>query len=294
MVAQLQQRGSMRPEDGDPPEALRVADVAHKLRTALGDPPPVGIVLGSGLTPVVARLADAVEASFSAVGLPEPTVSGHTGRVIVGRLGGTWVVLLAGRVHLYEGHAPATVVRGVRALATWGVGRIVLTNAAGSLHPDLPPGTLVRIADHLNLTGSSPLVGPAYGVRFPDAAQAWSPELGSALDAAATRAGVRLARGTYAGVLGPSYETRAEVRALAALGADVVGMSTVHEALAVCALGVPLAGVAVVSNYGAGVQDGPIDHAAVTAVASQAAEHLADVLAHAAPHLAKVEVDRPG
>lgn len=260
------------------PESDKVAAIAAQLSAAFGPAPRVAMVLGSGLGPVKDRVVAPQRVPFAALGLPTTSVTGHAGAAIVGQLNGVRVVVMAGRVHLYEGWHPADVVRGVRALAAWGVEVLVLTNAAGGVHADLPPGTLVRIVDHINFMGSNPLVGPAYGTRFVDGSHIWDAELGDALEATAKGRGVRLARGVYAGMLGPSYETPAEVRMLRTLGADVVGMSTVPEALAAAEVGMSVAGVAVVTNFGAGVTDAPIDHGAVTAVAGQAASNLADIL----------------
>lgn len=273
------------PAGAEHPEAGPVKAVAGALAARFGDAPPVALVLGSGLGSVAERVEGARTVPQAELGLPVPTVAGHAGVVIVGRLGGRRVALLAGRVHLYEGHSPAVVVRSVRALHAWGVRTLLLTNAAGSLDPELPPGALVRLVDHLNLTGTSSLLGRPWGQPFPDASCTWSERVGDALDTAAQARGVELTRGVYAGVLGPQYETRAEVRMLQRLGAHVVGMSTVHEALAATAVGLEVGGIATVTNLCAGVGDAPTDHAQVTAVAAAAAARLADVFEDVMPRL---------
>jgi purine-nucleoside phosphorylase len=226
--------------------------------------PVVGIVLGSGL----GALADGVESAavipFDQIPeFPTPTVPGHAGRLVVGRLGGTPVAILQGRSHLYEGATPDAVVFGVRLLGWFGVKSLLLTCAAGGVNPDLAPGRLVRITDQLNLTGANPLTGPnddRIGPRFPDMSAVYDAGLGAALDGCASRLGIPLARGVYAGIPGPSYETPAEVRMLRTVGADLVGMSTVLEAIAARHVGVRVAGLALVTNLAAGLSGGPIGH----------------------------------
>lgn len=268
------------------PEAEVVRAVAGRLHGAFGAPPPLAVVLGSGLGGLVGRLGDAVAADAASFGLPSTTVPGHAGRVAVGSLGGTRVCLLAGRVHLYEGHPAEVVVRGVRALAAWGVGRLLLTCSVGGIRDDLVPGRLVVITDHLNLMGRSPLTGPAFGVRFPDLGSCWDAGLRAALHASARRLDQDLADGVLAAMPGPAYESPAEVRMLRAVGADVVGMSTVPEALAAAEIGLRTAGLALVSNRAAGLSDRPLHHDEVTAVARAAAAEFEGVIEEAAGALA--------
>lgn len=231
-------------------------------RRGFGVPQAV-LVLGSGLRNFGAQVEGAVELPFGDVpGWPAPRVEGHGGSLIVGTVGGLAVACLTGRVHLYEGWSPAEVVRAVRTLRHLGAPRFVLTNAAGGISPGLAPGDLMVIRDHLNRTGQSPFVGQpeeALGPRFPDQSEVYSRELSSILmsvDAA-------LAEGIYVGNLGPTYETPAEVRMLAAMGADAVGMSTVHEASALHAMGAQVAGVSLISNLAAGISEQPLSHAEV-------------------------------
>ena len=263
------------------PEEPAVAGAAERLEARFGAPPQVAVVLGSGLGPVADRLSSRSEAPFQELGLPESTVSGHAGRVRVGSLDGTKVAVVQGRLHMYEGLQPAVVVRLVRALHRWGVRNLVLTCSVGGITEGLDPGTTVLIEDHLNLQHINPLVGPAFGARFPDLSCAYDPGMGEVLQSAARHQDVRLATGVLAAMPGPAYETPAEVRMLRILGADVVGMSTVPEVLAAAELGLPTAVVAVVSNRAAGLGGGPLSHEEVTANAVLVADRLANLLSEA-------------
>ncbi len=260
------------------PERVVVADCARRLVQALGPAPKLAVVLGSGLGNLVDRLEAPVSVPYGDVGLPDVTVPGHAGRLVVGRLGGARVVLMSGRVHLYEGREPEVVVRAVRALHAWGVAQLLLTCSVGGIREDLIPGRLVVLTDHLNLMGRSPLTGPAYGNRFPDMGSCWSPRLRAALAEAGRRRGVVLAEGVLAAMPGPAYETPAEVRMAQRLGADVVGMSTVPEVLAAAEIGFETAGLALVSNRAAGLGNAALDHADVTAVARSAAASFGGVI----------------
>jgi purine-nucleoside phosphorylase len=258
------------------PEEGPVSAVARRLADAFGDAPPTAIVLGSGLGPVVDRIDVTAQIPFSDLGLPASTVVGHAGRAIRGKLGGADIVAFSGRVHMYEGLSANEVVRGVRVLHRWGVKRIVLTCSAGGIAAGLEPGALVALTDHINLQGDNPLRGPAWGdTRFPDLTYAHHPALRATLKEAAKEVGVPLIEGVYAAMLGPSYETPAEIRMLRTMGADVVGMSTVPEILAAAQVGMPAAAIAVVSNRAAGLSTGPLTHDEVTDIAGKAAVGLA-------------------
>ena len=252
--------------------------------------PEVGVILGSGLAGAADAVSDARSLPYGEIpGLPECSAPGHRSRLVAGDLSGDSgtgpkVAMLLGRHHLYEGWTPEEAVFGVRLLAALGVRRLVLTAAVGAIHPDLGVGDFLRIADHLNLTGASPLEGPEHGPepRFPDMTRAWDEELGAALTRAAGRLGMPLRSGVYAGVRGPQFETPAEIRMLRTLGADVVGMSVVHEAIAARHLGVRLAGLAFASNLAAGIGEGPLDAAHVNEAAARAAPDLVRLLGAAA------------
>jgi purine-nucleoside phosphorylase len=214
------------------------------------------MVLGSGLGP----LADAVrvqeEIGFARAGLPSSTVPGHSGKFIIGQLGSEPVILMNGRVHLYEGHSPREVTAGVAWMAEHGIKRLILTNAAGTLNPDFHPGTWMMLSDHLNLTACSPLLG----AEFIDMSAAYDPAWRGVFATAASAAGITLHHGVYASLRGPQYETPAEVRMLRALGADAVGMSTVLETIRARALGLPVAAFSCLTNWAAGISSTPLDH----------------------------------
>jgi purine-nucleoside phosphorylase len=237
----------------------------------------VAVVLGSGLAAVADRLKAARSALYAALpGYPETTVAGHPGRLVAGMVDGRKALLLCGRVHGYEGYAPSEVGFGVRVAAALGARTLIVTNASGGIDPALIPGEIVAIADQLNLTGASPLAGPndeRLGPRFVDMTNAYSPALRAlAVTAASEVLGRPLREAVYAGVAGPAYETPAEVRMLRALGAGLVGMSTVHEVIAARHAGLEVLGLALVANPAAGVQEGPLRHEDVTRAAAAGAD----------------------
>ena len=240
--------------------------------------PEVGLILGSGLGSVVDHIDVAGEFSYGEVpGLPRPRVAGHDGRFVTGLLAGKRVVIAQGRSHLYEGHAASVVTAGVRCLHAAGVPKLVLTNAAGTANPDFMPGNWMLISDQMNLTGSSPLLGSGH---FLDMSELYSRQWLAQFRSAAATHGVALHEGVYAGLLGPQYETPAEVRMVRRLGGDAIGMSTVLEAIQAHALGMELAGLSCLTNWGAGL--GPdLDHAEVMEVGAGAVDSLAVLLRHA-------------
>ncbi|HSP43508.1 MAG TPA: purine-nucleoside phosphorylase [Luteolibacter sp.] len=233
-----------------------------------------GIVLGSGLGPLAEAVRVEEEVSFERAGLPASTVPGHGGKFIVGKLGREPVVLMSGRVHLYEGHDPRAVTEGVAWLAARGVSRIVLTNAAGSLNPDFEPGSWMAFSDHLNLTGTSPLKG----AEFIDMSAAYDPAWRDGFVEAAATLDITLHCGVYAGLRGPQYETPAEVRMLRALGADAVGMSTVLETIRARSLDLPVAAFSCLTNWAAGISPTALDHEEVIATGKKAARDMIRLL----------------
>ena len=260
----------------------RIAGLLAAVRARTGLVPEVGIVLGSGLGGLADDLEDAVTIPFSDLpGWPAATAPGHVGRLLLGRLGGRDVVMLQGRFHLYEGNDTGLVVQPMLLFRALGARMVVLTNAAGGLDPSFGPGTLMVMTDHINLTGRNPLIGPnadQLGPRFPDMTDAWSPRLRTRLHAAGAREGVGLHEGVYIGLTGPSYETPAEVRMLAALGGDAVGMSTVLECIAARWVGLEVCGVSLVTNAGAGYTGEPLTHQEVMEAGATAGPRLARVI----------------
>ena len=251
--------------------AAAALGAAHAVRDRLGltagAPAPIcAIVLGSGLGDLADDLAAARRIPFADVpGFPSTTVVGHAGALVSGTLGGRPVLALAGRFHLYEGHPAPLAAFAVRVVHALGVRTLFVSNAAGGVRRTLGPGDLMLIADHLNLTGRNPLVGPVQDgdVRFPDMSDPYDASLRTLLRDAARAAGVPLAEGVYAGLLGPTFETPAEVRMLERLGADAVGMSTVLETIVARALGMRVAGVSLVTNAGSGYTGQALTHAEV-------------------------------
>ncbi len=254
------------------PARLDVLESAVRTRTTLA--PRLGIVLGSGLGGLADELESPVAIPFAELpGWPAATAPGHAGRLVLGRLAGVPVVALQGRFHLYEGHPVGLVVQPVLLMARLGAPVVLLTNAAGGVDPAYRAGTLMLIADHLNLTGVNPLIGPnddALGPRFPDMVDAWDPALRALLRRAAGEVSVSLEEGVYAQLLGPNYETPAEVRMLQVLGASAVGMSTVVEAIAARWAGLRLAGISLITNPGAGITGEPLVHEEVLAAGEAA------------------------
>lgn len=255
--------------------------------------PRLAVVAGSGLGALGDLVEGSVRIPYAEIPhMPAPKVEGHSGELVLGHLEGLPIAVLSGRVHAYEGHPLNDVVFGVRLVARLGAPRFLLTNAAGGIHRWLEPGSLCRIVDHINLTGMNALIGPnidALGTRFPDMTFGYGGELGDLVQSAAADAGVSMFCGVYAGVSGPSYETPAEVRMLRMLGAAVVGMSTVHECIALNHMGVEVAGLSVVTNFAAGVLSEPLEHAHVKLVAAKAGPNLLAVTRGLARKLAAAD-----
>ncbi len=233
----------------------------------------IGIVLGSGLGVLADEVETNEEVGFAEAGLAVSTVPGHAGKFVFGKLGGTDVVLMKGRVHLYEGHGADAVTAGVRWMAGKGVESIILTNAAGTVNRDFPPGTWMALSDHLNLTGTTPLVG----ADFIDMSEAYDKAWRSEFFKAASELGMPLNEGVYAGLRGPQYETPAEVRMVRTLGADAVGMSTVLEAIQAKSLGMKVAGFSCLTNWAAGMQES-LNHEEVLEVGKQAGTSMVELL----------------
>ena len=234
----------------------------------------MALILGSGLGAFADHLEDVRSLPFNELpGFPQATVQGHKGRFAYGRLGASPVLALQGRLHGYEGHDAATVAFPARVFGVLGARALVVTNAAGGVGEKLQPGDLMRITDHLNLTGKNPLIGPneeMFGPRFPDLSHAYDPRLAQALEESAAATNQTLRAGVYLQMTGPSYETPAEIRMARALGADAVGMSTVPEVIAAAHQGVPVCGISCITNLAAGISPHPLSHQEVMDVARDA------------------------
>ena len=259
----------------------RLDAAADYLRNKAGGEIDCAIVLGSGFGAVLRDRIDGITVPYKRIaGMPEPTVEGHAGEAHVGMLQGRRVVAFSGRFHLYEGRATDEVIYPVLAAAHAGAQTFVLTNAAGGVNPDYRPGDLMLIADQLNLTGTSPLIGtellPGQNVRFVDMAEAYAPRLRASARSIAAEHGFTLREGVYAGLVGPTYETPAEARYLRTIGADAVGMSTVLEAIAARALGREVAGISLITNvHGTGE---PTSHEEVLDTAVRSAANVATMI----------------
>ena len=234
--------------------------------------PTVGMVLGSGLGDFADTLEDAVSIPFSKIpNFPTPTVPGHTGALVFGKKQGKDVVVLQGRIHYYEGLPQQELTLPIRVLAALGIETLVLTNACGGVNLSFHPGDLMLISDHINLSGGNPLIGPnldSFGPRFPDCSDIYTASLRAAVKEKATEAGIALQEGVYGMYSGPNYETPAEIRMYRILGSDVVGMSTVPEALIAAHCGIKVVGISCITNMAAGVLPQKLNHAEVIEVAA--------------------------
>ncbi len=277
------------PSAGEAPSPWPAAVAQIQARCDLR--PRVGLILGSGLGSLADAIAVAQSLPYAELpGFPAPSVEGHGGRLILGHLAGLPVACLQGRVHLYEGIGTGPVNLLIRTLRGLGCTHLILTNAAGSLLPEIGPGSLVLIEDHINLLGTSPLIGPndpAIGPRFPDMGEAYDPALRRRLRAVAERQGQPLPGGVYLATLGPAFETPAEIRAFRALGADLVGMSTVPEVISARHAGLRVAALSVVTNLAAGLAPEPLSHAQTLSAAEAASGALVRLLQGLFEELAK-------
>ena len=249
------------------------------------------VVLGSGLSDYARDLDGAIEMPYEFIpGFPVPQVVGHTGSLFSVPIGERFILVFAGRAHLYEGWDLEDVVFGVRTAVVCGAERVLLTNAAGGVNPAYDPGDLVMLSDHINLTARNPLIGPnddRLGPRFPDMTEVYTPELRTELASVFSANGLPAHEGVYAWFTGPTYETPAEVRMARTLGADLVGMSTVPEAIALRHMGAEVAGISLVTNHAAGISGTPLSHEEVTETAARARVTFSSVLDSFLPVLAE-------
>ena len=269
---------------------MTVEDAVASIRERSDVEPSVGVILGSGLGGLADEVEGRVEIPYSEIpGWPASTAVGHAGVLALGVVGDVPVAVLRGRAHLYEGVGADRAVYGVRVLGRLGIGTLVVTNAAGAVNESFRPGQLVLISDHLNLLGTSPLVGPnddALGPRFPDMSDAYEPSLREAAREAAARLGLEVGEGVYAAWLGPQFETPAEIRFMRAIGGDLAGMSTVPEVIAARHMGIRCLGISVVTNMAAGLVEGKLGHEEVLQVGAEAQPRLTALLRELLPVLA--------
>jgi purine-nucleoside phosphorylase len=248
-----------------------LAESLPALQAKIKYAPEVALVLGSGFGAVADTLLDRLSIPYTDVpNMPTSAVVGHAGNFVFGELSGRRVVVMQGRVHLYEGYSAQQVVFGARLMIMLGARTLMVSNAAGGIRDGMQPGELMLIEDHLNLTGHNPLLGAhdaALGPRFPDMSAAYDPALLAVASSAAQRLGMTLQRGVYAGLLGPNYETPAEIRMLRSLHADAVGMSTVLEVLAAHHMGARVLGISCITNLAAGLAKHKLSHSEVEATA---------------------------
>lgn len=274
---------------------LMAAAASIRMYTGI-DQYDAAVVLGSGLGSYATNFEGGIEIKYGDIpGFPTPKIVGHSGSLVAAPVGDRNVLLFSGRVHAYEGLEMDDLVFGVRTAVACGARRVMLTNAAGGVNPAYAPGDLVMISDHINLTGRNPLLGDnddRLGPRFPDMSTVYSPDLRSKLATTLKDNGLTPHEGVYAWFLGPTYETPAEVQMAKTLGADLVGMSTVPEAIAVRHMGAEVLGVSLVTNLAAGIAKHPLSHEEVTDTAAKAKEGFTAVVDQFLPTLADVERDR--
>ena len=269
----------------------RATEATKYIRSLTPLEPQLGLILGSGLGDFADRVDNATVIPYSEIpSFPISTVVGHSGRLVLGTIGGIPVAVMQGRVHAYEGYSMNQVGFPTRVLGLLGIKRLIVTNAAGGINTRYGQGAIVAISDHINLTGSNAALGPNnahFGPRFFDMTQAYSPALRQLASEEATKQGWKLDEGVYLAVLGPSYETPAEIRAFRTLGADLVGMSTVHEVIVARHMGIEVLGLSVVTNMAAGVLDQPINHEEVMEIGRRIAGQFTGLLTAVIPQLAK-------
>jgi len=259
-----------------------LAAAAESVAARLDTRPRIGVVLGSGLGAVADSLEGRVTIPYAEIpGWPTSTVEGHAGQLVVGSSGGVSAAVMQGRAHLYEGYAPWQVAFPTRVLSLLGCNSLVLTNAAGAVNQDYRPADLMLIRDHINLLGSNPCAGPnleKFGERFFDMTEPYDARYRELALGIASRRGLTLHEGVYAGMLGPSFETPAEIRMLAGFGADAVGMSTVPEAIAASHAGMRVAGISCITNMAAGLSGAPLNHEEVMEVGAQVRDDMIGLL----------------
>lgn len=267
----------------------QIEEAAAYIQSRTSIQPEVGLILGSGLGVLADSIEEAVTIHYGDIPhFPVSTVEGHAGEMLVGTVGGRPVLMMKGRFHMYEGYAGQTVTFPIRVMKALGVKTLLVTNAAGGINTSYSPGDLMLISDHLNLTSGNPLIGPnepALGVRFPDMSEAYSKQLRAIAKEVASSQGFNMQEGVYAGLMGPSYETPAEIRMLRILGADAVGMSTVSEVIIARHSGIEVLGISCISNMASGILDQPLSHEEVIETTERVKQHFLQLVIALIPKL---------
>ena len=252
---------------------------ASQIKKILGDfSPEIALILGSGLGDIASSIQSPITINYSSItNFPQSSVSGHQGCFVAGVLNGKRVLCMQGRIHLYEGHSPQLISQIIKAFKLLGIKKLIVTNAAGSLNPNLNPGSIMLITDHINFSFANPLIGPnddKLGPRFPDMSNAYAKDLQILAHQVASQKSIDLKEGVYFMVSGPNFETAAEVKAFGILGGDAVGMSTVPEVIAAVHVGIPVLGFSVITNMGTGLQSAAQTHTETLNIANQTANRL--------------------
>lgn len=264
-------------------------EAAEFIRGRLSGKPEIGLILGSGLGVLADLIEQPLTIPYGEIPhFPVSTVAGHAGELVIGTIAGRQVIMMKGRFHLYEGYEEAQVTFPVRVMKLLGIEKLIVTNAAGGVNRSFQPGDLMMITDHINLMGRSPLVGPnldEFGPRFPDMTEAYSRALRKVLKDTADELGIQLQEGVYAAMLGPAYETPAEIRMLQTIGADAVGMSTVPEVIVARHAGIEVLGISCITNMAAGILDQPLRHDEVVETAERVKEQFLKLVLNVIPKL---------
>lgn len=266
-----------------------IQEAANYIRSKSSVAPKIGLILGSGLGVLADHIEEAVSIAYKDIPyFPQSTVEGHAGELLIGTVQGAPVVLMKGRFHMYEGYGPELTAFPVRVMKALGVAKLLVTNAAGGINTSYKPGDLMLISDHINMTGRNPLAGPndaEQGPRFPDMSEAYNRKLREIAKQVAKEKEVPLQEGVYVGLLGPSYETPAEIRMFRTLGADAVGMSTVSEVIVARHAGIEVLGISCISNMAAGILDQPLSHEEVIETTDRVREKFLNLVLGIIPKL---------
>jgi purine-nucleoside phosphorylase len=271
----------------------KIRETVDSIRSCCSQQPVLGLILGSGLGAFAESIPERIVIPFNNLpGFPFSTVPGHSGSLVIGTVEGVPVAALQGRVHLYEGYSAAEVVYPARVLGCLGIRQLIVTNAAGGINTEFRPGDLMLITDHINMTGFNPLVGAnidELGPRFPDMSHAYDPQMRDITLAIACEIGITVRQGVYIGLMGPSYETPAEIRMCRILGADAVGMSTVPEVIVANHMGIPVLGISCITNMAAGILPQKLTHQEVLDTTKRVEDTFSALLTGIIPRLGTIK-----